>query len=281
MGTTEFFKPKTIEETLELLNQYNDEAVIVNGGTDIVEKIGEGKINPQAIVYIKDISELNKIREENGKIIIGGAVTYEAIETSKICNKVLGLIQAVSEIGSPPVRVVATPAGNLGTAAPASDCNVMMLALGAEVLVVSKNEERIIKLEDFFIKTNQTVLKSNELIKEIIIPEDAASSYNGYVRLARRKAQDIAKVLVGVSVTADNDICKDIKISLGALNAIPIRAYSLESMMIGKDIHEGLRQIRGIFPKEAKPRKSRFKRYKELVTNTVIQRAIKKAYGIV
>ena len=58
---TEFFKPTNVKEATALLEKYQDKAVIINGGSDIVEKISSGKIKPEAIIYIADIVELQKI----------------------------------------------------------------------------------------------------------------------------------------------------------------------------------------------------------------------------
>lgn len=279
MSRTEFFKPSTLAEALELLNQYQERAVVVNGGTDIVEKIGDGSVNPEAIIYIKDVVELNEIHKQDGDLVIGGAVSYEKIQNSNLCRALPGLIEAVSEIGSPPIRVVATAAGNIQTAAPAPDCSVMLLGLGAKLVLTSLAGDRVVELSDFFIKRGQTVLRADELIRQIVIPAQAVNSKTAYKRMARRKAQDIAKVLVGVSMVVEDGICQKIQIGLGALNATPVRAYSLEAIMTGKRIEDGLRQIKTVFPEEANLRISRFTEFKQQVTNTIICRAIEQASG--
>ncbi|MDW7669207.1 MAG: FAD binding domain-containing protein [Bacillota bacterium] len=274
MKSTEFFKPETLKEAVDLLNKYKEESLIVNGGTDIVEKIAKDEVDPGAIIYISDIEELRKIEEKEDSVVIGGSVTYREVLESPFCQKFPGLIQAVKVIGSPPIREVGTPAGNIATSAPAPDCNVMLIALEAELVLASVEGERRVKVEDFFRGTYKNVMKPNEIIKEIKIPLPKENAKSGYLRLARRKGQDIAKVLIGVSMVSEGEVCKEIKIGLGALNASPVRVYSVEKALTSNNIEETLKEIRNVFPEEANPRESRFKEWKETVLNSAIERAI-------
>jgi len=271
---TDFLKPATLTEALSLLAQYGDRAVVVNGGTDIVAKITKGDVEPEAIIYIAEIPELKSIQERDDYLSIGGAVTYKEIIESPLCNKLSGLIQAVSEVGSPPIRNVATPAGNIANGAPAADCNVMLLALDADVVLASKDGERISKLPDILVAPFQTTIAKNELIKEIRIALPHSDTSSAYVKLTRRKAQDISRVSVGVFLSIAQGVCREIRIALGAVNKVPVRAYSLEKMLVGKEMEPGLQEIQGVFPAEASPRKS----YKKLVTGPIIERAIRKAW---
>ena len=249
-------------------------ATIVNGGTDIVAKIAKGDIEPAAIVYIGDIAECKGIKENNGILTIGGTVTYTEIQNSPLCGKIDGLIQAVSEIGSPPVRNVATPAGNIANAAAAADCNVILLALDAEVVLASTAGERVVSLQNIWLNPLETTIQKNELIREIRIPIPSGDTCTAFIKMTRRKAQDIARVSVGVSLTIKGSLCQEVRIALGAVNKVPVRAYSLEKVMAGKEVETGLAEIRSIFPVEATPRKT----YKKLVTNPVIERTIRKAF---
>ena len=78
----EFFRPANLTEALKLLSQYNDSAVVVNGGSDIIISISQKKVAPKAIVSIGHLKELKEINTFNDYISIGGAVTYMQIEES-------------------------------------------------------------------------------------------------------------------------------------------------------------------------------------------------------
>jgi CO/xanthine dehydrogenase FAD-binding subunit len=292
MVRTEFYNPSSLAVALELLDQYRQQAVIVNGGTDVVEKIANGSIDPAAIIYIQGITELKGIGESNGFVRIGGAVTYEEVLDSLLCSQFSALKQAVLEVGSPPIRVVGTPAGNLGTAVPAADCNVALMALDAEVVAASKQGERVIKLVDLVVGYRKTALAANELIKEIRIPVVAGvNTASAFVKLSKRKAQDIAQVSAGVRLTVEGDVCRDIVVAMGAVNKVTVRAYSLEKLIAGKKVVDGAAAIKDMVPAEvalrspgnelfaARPGAKAERQYKEAVIGVVVERAIKKAYA--
>lgn len=276
---TDFFKPRDINEAIALLNQYQEKAVIVNGGSDIVEKLSAGKLQPEAVIYIADIEELKSITERNGNIVIGGAVTYVEMLASPVIQRVKGMVEAVRQLGSPAIRQVATPAGNIGTGAPSADCTSMLMGLEASIVAVSASGERTIPIEEFFINTYKTVLKPDELIKEIYFKALKSGDGTGYIRLARRKAQDIAKVIVSASLSVENGVCTKAAIGLGALNATAVRGTSIEDGLKGKRKEEALAFVRERFPKEAGLRPSRFTRYKELVTCVAVERAVEMAWN--
>ena len=275
---TEFYKPASIKEAVDLLARYGAGAVVVNGGTDIVEKIAKGAVAPEAIIYIAGMEELSHIENKNGLIYLGGAVTYSQMLRDPQIQHIRGMVEAVSQLGSAPVRVTATPAGNIGTAAPSADCTCMLMALGSRVHLLSSQGERAVPLEEFFIKAYQNVRRPDELIRAISFPAVQPGHGTGYIRLARRKAQDIAKVLVGARITLDHGICTGASIGLGALNATAVKAYSIEKTLVGKNREEAVSFLENTFPKEAGLRPSRFTHYKELVTSTAVARAVAMAW---
>lgn len=275
---TDFFKPVNLEEATLLLDRYNEKSAIVNGGSDIVEKIACGRIKPEAIIYINDIEELKQISVSENMIKIGGAVTYVQMLKSPIIQKVKGMVEAIRHLGSPAIRQVATPAGNIAHGAPSADCTTMLIGLEAKVIVVNAKGERTIPVENFFLGSYKTVLQPNEIIKEIIFMAPQTGGGTGYYRIARRKAQDIGKVLVSVSLTIDEGICTKAAIGLGALNATAVRGTSVEESIIGKSLEEASSYILENFPKEAGLRPSRFTHYKELVTCVAVERAVKMAW---
>lgn len=275
---TKFYKPLNLDNGIKLLNKYKDKAVIVNGGSDIVIDISNKKIRPEVIMYVEGIKELQGIKEQGGQIVIGGAVTYLQIQQSPICKTIKGLMESISNLGSPQIRSIATVAGNIGTAAPAADCNTMLMALRAKVVLISTRGERTVPIEKCFLERNKTVIESDEIIKEIYFDSLAKNNGTGYYRVARRKSQDIGKVLAGVSLRVKNGVCTDATIALGALNATVVRGKSLEEALIGKNKQQALEYIRNNFPIEAGLRTSYFKHYKELVTSFVIERAIEMAW---
>jgi len=275
--STRFYNPKTLNETLVLLERYGPDALIVNGGTDAVLFLTEKKVDPEAIIYIANLPNFHEILSDESSVYLGGGVTYSEMLANPIIQKYQGMVDAVMQLASPPVRAIATPAGNICRAAPSADGTTILLALRAKVHLVSTRGARVVELKDFFKSIYETVCEPNELVVKIEIPLLKEGEGTGYYRLSRRKAQDIAMVLIGSYVRMEGGYIKDISISLGALNAYVRLAGELERAIIGKTMEEALAYTESVFPVEAKLRDDFFKEYKKDAVCTAVTRSVERA----
>lgn len=277
MNNIAFFRPTTVNEVVKLLAEYGDTACLVNGGTDIVEKIGQGHVHARALIHMHDIPELQTIATEHGVLCFGGAVTYAALATSPNSVPFAALWQAIAEIGSPAIRVMGTPAGNVGTAVPAADCNIALMALGAEFVLTGPKGQRAIATADMFTGYCTTQRQPDELISQIRVPAMPPQSGSAFVKLAKRKAQDIAQVSAGVWLQTNANRCTEARIALGAVNKRAVRAYSMEKTLTSAPLEEALVCLRHMIPEEASLRSPRNKAYKEAVIGVVVARAVQQA----
>ncbi len=275
---TSFYHPTSLQDAINILGR-NDNMVLVNGGSDVILNIVAKKIDPAGLVYLRDIQELNYIFEDDEYVHFGGNITFRQMLASPICQRIGGLRKAIEAVGSPAIRAVATPSGNIATAAPAADCATMLLALRAEVVLVSEDGERIIPQNEIYLGAYKTKIKENEIIKEIRFPKLKDRMGSGYVRISRRKAQDIAKIIVGATISLDEQArCNAATISLGALNSTAVRASSIENQLIGLEQDEAILYAENNFPIEAGLRDSYFKEYKKNVLCDAVAQAIKMAF---
>lgn len=242
MKPFEFHLPQTLDEALEILGKYGEDAKVIAGGTDVVPKLKARVFEPGHIVDISRIKELNYLNydEETG-LHVGAAVTLKNLEKSDIVKKVYpALYQGSSSIASTQIRNSGTLAGNVCNAVPSADSIPSLLALGAEVKIVSKNGERIVPLNEFFVGVCKTVVKPDEIVTGFHIPVPAKGSKSVYFSQTARRALDLAIVGVAVSGVVEDGVCKDIKIGLGAVAPTPKRAYEAEKMLIGQKLTEEL-----------------------------------------
>lgn len=277
MMNTQFFKPKTLNEALVLLEQYGSRSFIINGGTDAVLFLADKTVTPEAIIHIADLPDFHAINANENSVYLAGGVTYREMLGSPIIRKYQGLTDAIMHLASPPIRVLATPAGNICRAAPSADCSTMLLALRAKVHLDSIKRKRVVELQDFFDSIYKTKCEPDEIVTGIEIPALKEGAGTGYYRLSRRKAQDIAMVLIGAYVYLDNGYIKDISISLGALNAYVRHASELEQALMGRTPEDALAHTASVFPVEAKLREDYFMEYKQEVVCTAVTRAVERA----
>ncbi|UCG63387.1 MAG: xanthine dehydrogenase family protein subunit M [Deltaproteobacteria bacterium] len=237
----EYVQPKSLDEALSLLAEHKGKAKLIAGGTDLLPKMKGREIKaPTHVIDLKGLPDLDYIKydEEDG-LAIGALATIHAVETSPIIQQKFSVLaQAASSMASTQVRNRGTVAGNICNAVPSADSAPALLTLEARVTLISKEGERIVSLENFFTGPNETVLTDTELLAEIQIPNLPPNSRGVYVKLTPRRSMDLAVVGVAAVVIAEDGVCEDIRIGLGAVAPTPIRAKRAEDTVRGQQFTE-------------------------------------------
>jgi CO/xanthine dehydrogenase FAD-binding subunit len=237
----DYLKPGTIEEALSLLSQYRGRAKVIAGGTDILPKLKRREIKaPEYIIDLKGIPKLDYITyDEVGGLGLGALVTIHAVEASPVVQERFGVLcQAAESMASAQVRNRGTVAGNLCNAVPSADTAPGLLTLEASLKLTSQKGERIVKIEEFFTGPNETVLTDEEILQEIHVANLPAHSRGAYVKLTPRRSMDLALVGVAAVVVAEDGICNDIRIALGAVAPTPMRARRAEDIVRGQSLSD-------------------------------------------
>jgi carbon-monoxide dehydrogenase medium subunit len=189
------------------------------------------------ITQVKD--ELAYIRKEKTHLAVGALTPHDQLERNKDVGRLFPiLVDAASKIGDQQIRNRGTVGGSCCHADPAADLPTAFLALDPKFVARGARGQRIIPSSDFFVDTFSTAIKRDEILTEIRIPYLSKRSGSAYIKHSRREG-DFAIVGVGVALTVDpKNVCKDIRISLGAVAPTPIRAKSAEKYLKGKKLNE-------------------------------------------
>jgi aerobic carbon-monoxide dehydrogenase medium subunit len=238
----EYLQPLTLQETAALLAEYDGEAKIIAGGTDLINLIRTKAIRPRYVVDIGRIPGLDRVKYDNdGALSIGALATLRSLETSKgIKQRHPVIAQAAAQLGSVAIRNVGTIGGNLCHASPAADTVPSLIALGSTVKIHGPAGDRRVSLEEFFTAPGQTVLQRGEILTEVCVPPMPSDSKGVYLKHASRGAADLAIVGVAVVATVVGGCCRGLKIALGAVAPTPIRAGDAEKVLDGKAINDAL-----------------------------------------
>lgn len=276
----EYVTPATVDEAVSILDRDGDRAKVVAGGTDLICQMAKNKVNPETLVDIGRIGELNFIDLTNGSLRVGALTTFHRIETSELLlHNTPILVSAAASMGKPQIRNRGTIGGNLANGSPAADGATPLLALGADVVLVSRSGERTIPLTQFYRK--ETALNPGELLTEIKIPIHEPDRLKGqFLKLGTRLAACLSIVNVSVLIGRDNGVCSLARIALGAVAPTPMRAYRAEEFLMGKELtEEVVREAARIATKETQPisdvRAS--KEYRKEAAEVLVKRAIEKA----
>ena len=110
-----------------------------------------------------------------------------------------------------------------------------LLALDAEVEIASLGGERRVPLASFIRGNRQTSLASDELVVAIRIPAHAATARSVFLKLGARSHLVISIVSVALLIDqAADGTMADIRITIGASSAVPMRLAALEAELRGE-----------------------------------------------
>src|SRR5215213_6290491 len=228
----DYFQPQALDDALALLARHGEGARIVAGGTDVVVELSRG-IRPTAtLIDVTAIPGLRRIGLTDGIISLGALTTHNDVVASPVCRlHALPLAQACWEVGAPQIRTRGTIAGNLITASPANDTITPLVALDAEVVLLSAGGERVLRLDDFYLGVRRTALGSDELLSEIRFPAMRENQRGRFVKLGLRRAQAISVIDAAVVLTFAGTTVTKARIALGSLAPTIVRAELAENFL--------------------------------------------------
>jgi xanthine dehydrogenase iron-sulfur cluster and FAD-binding subunit A len=247
-----YLQPTSLDETLHVLHEHAGRARIVAGGTDVLVELQRGVRPTTTLIDITKLRDLKYVRSFDGQIQLGALATHNDIVASTECvEHALPLAQACWEVGAPQIRTRATVAGNLITASPANDTITPLMALAAEVVLLSVEGERVVPLRDFYPGFRRTAIKPNELLREIRVPALQANQRGLFLKLGLRRAQAISVIDVAFVLTFDGDAptgqVSDAQITLGCLAPTIVHAETAEAFLSGQRLTPDVCQEAGQF----------------------------------
>ena len=235
MSWKQLFQPTSLLEGLDLLRVHGDRARLVAGGTDLIVETQRGMRPTDTVIDLSKVTELRYVTAEPGVIRLGGLATHNDVLASADCRAgALPLVQACAEVGAPQIRNRATVAGNLVTASPANDTITPLIALGAEMMLVSHAGERVVPLAEFYPGFRRTVLRADELVREIRVPTFGPDWRGLFLKLGLRRAQAISVINLAVVLDFDGAVVREARIALGCLAPTIVRSARAEAWLVGK-----------------------------------------------
>jgi len=157
-----------------------------------------------------------------------------------------------------------------------SDMAPSLMALKASAVIVGPEGERQIALQDFFLDANatrETVLRSNEFLKEVRVPEQKGKLYQIFLKQRIRHSADFALSSVAVVMKMEKGVCGEVHLVLGGVAPRPTIASDAETILRGKTWDEELLSRAADAALEGS-RPLPHNRYKVGLTRAVLKRAL-------
>ncbi|MFN8414225.1 MAG: FAD binding domain-containing protein [Anaerolineales bacterium] len=237
----EYINATSIEDVKKILEEKRESARVVAGATDLTLELERGvRKGIDTLVDVTRIPNLNQITiDEDDVIHLGALVTHNQCAASKLIRqRAYPLARAAWEVGAPQIRNRGTVAGNLITASPANDTITPLMALGANVTLVSSKGERTILLKDFYTGVRKNVMQPDEMLVDISFPALTKTQRGTFIKLALRRAQAISLVNVAVILDLKADTVRSASITLGAVAPTIIHATEAEQFLAKKKLND-------------------------------------------
>ncbi|MBF6569824.1 MAG: xanthine dehydrogenase family protein subunit M [Candidatus Binataceae bacterium] len=231
----QYHRAASVKDALGMLQQFGDDAKLLSGGHSLLPMMKLRLAQPTHLVDIAGVAELSGVREEGGKIVIGGATIHDNVASNQIVRNKLGLLAEVaSAIGDIQVRNRGTIGGSLAHSDPAADYPAGVLALEGEIKLESSSGSRVVKAQDFFVDLLTTAIKPGEILTGVSFTPHPARTGFAYLK-HRQPASGFAIVGIAAMVTLDaKGNCERVRVGVTGLGAKAFRPAAVESALAGK-----------------------------------------------
>jgi len=224
------FRPTQLSDAVNYLADHPD-AVLISGGTDVVVELNQRHRRLQRALLLEGVEGLHGISRSEAHIEIGAGVSLGEIE-AELSADVPIFGQLLPLFSSRLIRARATLGGNLATASPIGDSPPVLLALSAELVLVSKRGQRSLPLAEFFLGYRQTARAADEIIRSVRIPLPLPTLTKFY-KVSKREQDDISTVAAAFALDLEGEEIKRARLCFGGVAATPARASAAEAQLIG------------------------------------------------
>jgi CO/xanthine dehydrogenase FAD-binding subunit len=209
--------------------------VVIAGATDhYPARVGRAPV--EDVLDVTAIARLRGITPVDGGWQIGALATWTDLVEAPLPPLFDGLKAAARSVGGAQIQARGTVVGNVCNASPAADGMPNLLALDAQVELVSRGGARIVPIGEFVTGNRRTVRRPDELVTSLFVPAPLPGTdvRSAFEKLGSRAylVISIAMVAAVVEVDAGGEIARA-RIAVGACSEVARRLPALEADLLG------------------------------------------------
>jgi carbon-monoxide dehydrogenase medium subunit len=272
---------RSVEEALEALSKYEDDARVIAGGQSLLNILKQGLMAPEVLVDIHGVEAIGGI-EGGDALRIGAGVTHRAVEQSDVLRESFPIFEEMERhLATVQIRNWGTLGGNLCIADPTGDAAPCLLVHDAAVRLEKKGGGRDLPLADFFVDYYETVLEPDELLTQITVPRPPAHTGSAYEKF--RNVEGDAPIIgaaARITLDAGGQKVEDVRIALGGAAGVPLLCVDAEKVLRGQEASaEAFAEAAEAAPAQASPIPdiTASAEFKTKLTRVLVKRVLEKA----
>lgn len=120
-----------------------------------------------------------------------------------------------------------------------SDLAVALVALDASLRIQNGTNERLVKLDDFYLLPGDTPDRENQLrpgdvITEVRVPNLPWANKSTYLKIRDRESYEFALASAAIALDLDGDKVRDLRIAVGGVGTKPWNLPQVREALVGK-----------------------------------------------
>lgn len=228
-GNLSYISPTSLPELLSARSE-NPKAQIVAGCTDVGLWINKMHMQFEQLLDVTRVQELRQIEDYQHHIAIGSAVTLKDAFAALIKDRPQLHVFA-NRFAGLPVRNSGTLGGNVANGSPIGDSMPLLIALGANVVLMSVRGHREMPLENLYIGYRKNAMEADEVLAWLKVPKPTVGELLRVYKISKRFEDDISAVCLAIKLHVVENKVVSASIGAGGVAATPVRAMKTEAML--------------------------------------------------
>ena len=282
-GVTEaqYLAPRTLAGLLQArANQPG--AQLVAGCTDVGLWVTKMHREFAQVLDVTQVEELRRIEHYPHHIAIGAAVTLADAYAALVQDRPQ-LHNFAARFAGLPVRNSGTLGGNVANGSPIGDSMPLLIALGANVVLMSVRGHHEMPLEKLYTGYRKHVMAADEVLAWIKVPRAQPGEAMKVYKISKRYDDDISAVCLAVNLQIEDGKVVTASIGAGGVAATPVRAVQTEAALRGQPwtqatVHQAMAVLRAEFSPISDMRASAA--YRSEVLGNLLQRYWLESQGL-
>ena len=227
-----YLAPRTLADLLEARAAY-PAAQVVAGCTDVGLWVTKMHQQFAAVLDVTRVAELRRIERYPHHVAIGAAASLTEAFAALVDTRAQ-LKTFANRFAGLPVRNAGTLGGNVANGSPIGDSMPLLIALGANVVLMSRRGHREMPLEALYTGYRQNVMAADEVLAWIKVPLPVAGEFSRVYKISKRFDDDISAICLALSLRLDDGIVSFASIGVGGVAATPVRALRAQQALLGQ-----------------------------------------------